>query len=241
MANEQVKKNTKESNVKGTKTAKKADNQPKNTAKKKSTTTNKTTKSGRTATSKAVASTKKIEENVLVEDTTKNEIKANNVVSAKKTNEIVRMIIVIAILVALIVTTFIIGITFNGNKFLYQKHVGIKDVSISEYLDIIDDNDISIIYIARPTCGFCSKFEPVLTSVLEKYKIGVEYINVDNITTEEEFNSFFNSNEYLKAGEWGTPTLIVFKNKEILDINSGYVDEETLVKFLKENELIKGE
>ena len=39
MANEQVKKNTKESNVKGTKTAKKADNQPKNTAKKKSTTT----------------------------------------------------------------------------------------------------------------------------------------------------------------------------------------------------------
>ena len=151
------------------------------------------------------------------------------------------MIIVGAILIVLIVVTFIIGITFNGNKFLYQKHVGINDVSVSEYLDIIDDNDISIIYIARPTCSFCNQFEPILTSVLEKYKIGVEYINIDNITTEAEFNSFYNSNEYLKAGEWGTPTLIVFKNNKILDINSGYVDETTLIKFLQENELIKGE
>lgn len=239
MANQQIKKNTKGSNVKANKNTNKSTNQTKNTTKKK--TTYSTTKSTKLPVSKTSSSTKKVVRKEPVESTVKNESKENNIVNINNSNEIVRMIIVIAVLIALIVTTFIIGLTFNKNKFLYQKHVGIKDITVSEYLDIIDDNDISIVYIARPTCGFCNQFEPVLTSVLEKYKIGVEYVNIDNITTEEEFNSFFNSNEYLKAGEWGTPTLIVFKNKKILDINSGYVDEATLVKFLQENDLIKGE
>ncbi len=240
MKNEEVKKNTKKVNTKSNSNTKKTNSSAK-TASKKSTSS---TKSQSKTATKVVANNKKIVEKKvetpLKDSDVKKATKENTVKQNKKTNEIAKMIIVIAVLVALIVTTFIIGITYNANKFMYQKHVGIKDTSVTEYLDIIDDNDISIIYIARPTCSFCKMFEPVLTSVLEKYKIGVEYVNVDNILTESEWNSFYNSNEYLKAGEWGTPTLIVFKNKEILNVNSGYVDEEALVKFLKDNELIKG-
>ena len=171
-----------------------------------------------------------------------NSSKTNNTIEnstkTNSTNEMLRMVIVGGVLLTLIALTFIIGITKNVSKTRYQKHIGINEISVSEYMKIIDEEDTSLIYIARPTCSYCQMFEPVLTSVLEKYKIGVEYIDISAIATQEEWDKFYNSNEFLSAGEWGTPTLLIYKDKKILDINSGYVEEEDLVKFLKDNKLI---
>lgn len=185
--------------------------------------------------------TKKEEKVVSVEEvkTEVKEIKSTQNVSEKKANEVTRTIVVCAVLIVLIGLTFVVGLTTKKDKLLYQSHVGIKDITVSEYLDIIAKDDTSIIYIGRPGCGYCQMFNPILTEVLNKYKIGVEYVNIEEIASEEEWNSFIESNDYLSAGEWGTPTLIIYKNGEVVNINPGYVENDVLVKFLSDNELIK--
>ena len=236
--------------IKTTKTKSKNTKPKTSSAKKKTTTKTNTAKTTKTTPKSSTAAKRQTTAKVSVPKKEKSDIEVkttnskktdDNVKSSNKTNntnETLRMIIVGAILLVLVGITFIIGITRNINKSRYQKHTGINQISVSEYMKIINEQDTSLIYIARPTCSYCQMFEPVLTSVLEKYKIGVEYIDISAISAQEECDKFYNSNEFLSSGEWGTPTLLIYKDKKILDINSGYVEEEDLVKFLKENKLI---
>ena len=49
------------------------------------------------------------------------------------------------------------------------EQAGFNKVSIDEYLELIKSSDKQIILIARPTCGFCEKFTPIL-NVLGTHK-----------------------------------------------------------------------
>ena len=194
---------------------------------------------------KTVSSTKKsvvkkLEVNE-VEDKEVVENKAEDIDNKNKNTEMIRMIGVCAALVVLVGLTFVVGLTAKKDKYTYQTHVGIKETSVADYLKIISKNDTSIIYIGRPGCGYCQMFQPILEEVLKQYKIGVEYVNIENISSQEEWDSFENSNEYLKAGEWGTPTLIVYKDKKIVKVNPGYVEKDNLIAFFKESGIIKAE
>lgn len=209
------------------------------TAKKKTTTTKNVTKN--TSTKSAAKKTTSVKKEVINKPEEKVETKVVEVKESKKNNEILRFVIVGVVLVLLIAGSFIVAATKKTDKYRYQTHTGINEISESEYMKIIKEDGISIIYVARPTCSYCQMFEPVLTEVLNEYKIGVEYIDISAISTQDEWNEFYNSNEFLSSGEWGTPTLMIYKNKELYKVNAGYVDKDTLVNFLVENELIKGD
>lgn len=209
----------------------------------KKSTTKKSTKSSSTKSStKKTTSVKKEVVANKPEEKVETKVVEEKVVGKKKSNnEILRFIIVGIVLVLLIAGSFIVTVTKKTDKYRYQTHTGINEISESEYMEIIKEDGISIIYVARPTCSYCQMFEPVLTEVLKEYKIGVEYIDISAISTQDEWNEFYNSNEFLSSGEWGTPTLMIYKNKELYKVNAGYVDKDTLVNFLVENELIKGD
>lgn len=216
------------------------------TSKKKSTGSTSASKSSKVGTKKSTATksnrgrrkttevveVKKQEEVVEVKTVDeKVEAKANN-------KEIIRFAIVLGVLAVFIGISFFLGLKDKGDQQRYQSHVGINEVSVSDYMNIISEDGISLIYIASTSCGYCQMFGPILSEVLEEYKIGVEYVNIAGISTQEEWDTFYNSNEFLAAGEWGTPTLIIYKDGKILNINSGYVEKDALVSFLVENGLV---
>ena len=107
--------------------------------------------------------------------------------------------------------------------------------TMADYFTMKKENSINVFYIARPTCGYCAKFQPVLIPVISKYNLKINYVNTDN-EDSTAMNKFMNSDTRLN--EFGTPTLIVTKNDEIIYIHIGYMEEASLITFLKDSKLI---
>lgn len=113
---------------------------------------------------------------------------------------------------------------------------GFNEVTIDEYLRLIAKDEKSIVLVARPTCSYCQQFTPILKQAMEDMNLTVNYIDTDKFS-EEDWNTFSDSLDYLKNERWGTPlTLIVQNNKSIAE-NNGYVELETIKEFFKTNGL----
>ena len=112
----------------------------------------------------------------------------------------------------------------------------LNDIDIDEYLDLKESSDASIIYIARPTCGYCQQEEPIVKNIVYEYGITVNYLNTDNLDDDGQAK-LIKSDDYFSEG-YGTPLLLVVKDDEIVDILKGLSDKDTIVNFFKENGFI---
>ena len=112
----------------------------------------------------------------------------------------------------------------------------LNDIDIDEYLDLKESSDASIIYIARPTCGYCQQEEPIVKNIVYEYGITVNYLNTDNLDDDGQAK-LIKSDDYFSEG-YGTPLLLVVKDDEIVDILKGLSDRDTIVNFFKENGFI---
>lgn len=115
---------------------------------------------------------------------------------------------------------------------------GFNKVDIEEFLKLIKNSDKQIILIARPTCGYCEKFTPILKQAMEDMNLTVNYVNTDNFSSDD-WTKFQNSFDYLASDEWGTPLTLIVQNGEIVDKNNGYVELDAIKEFFTKNGLGK--
>lgn len=118
------------------------------------------------------------------------------------------------------------------------EQAGFNKVSIDEYLNLIKSSDKQIILIARPTCGYCEKFTPILKQAIEDMNLTINYVNTDNFSSDD-WSKFQNSFDYLASNEWGTPLTLIVQNGEIVDKNNGYVELDAIKEFFTKNGLGK--
>lgn len=118
------------------------------------------------------------------------------------------------------------------------EQAGFNKVSIDEYLNLIKSSDKQIILIARPTCGYCEKFTPILKQAMEDMNLTINYVNTDNFSSDD-WSKFQNSFDYLAYNEWGTPLTLIVQNGEIVDKNNGYVELDAIKEFFTKNGLGK--
>lgn len=118
------------------------------------------------------------------------------------------------------------------------EQAGFNRVSIDEYLNLIKSSDKQIILIARPTCGYCEKFTPILKQAMEDMNLTINYVNTDNFSSDD-WSKFQNSFDYLASNEWGTPLTLIVQNGEIVDKNNGYVELDAIKEFFTKNGLGK--
>ena len=118
------------------------------------------------------------------------------------------------------------------------EQAGFNKVSIDEYLNLIKSSDKQIILIARPTCGYCEKFTPILKQAMEDMNLTINYVNTDNFSSDD-WSKFQNSFDYLASNEWGTPLTLIVQNGEIVDKNNGYVELDAIKEFFNKNGLGK--
>lgn len=113
------------------------------------------------------------------------------------------------------------------------------EIGINDYLDLMEKDEASIIYVARPTCHFCEEMEPIIRNIVYEYKVEVNYLNTDELSDSDQAK-FIKSDDYFEEkGGYGTPLLLIVKDGEIKDIQEGLSEKETTVNFLKDNDLIK--
>lgn len=107
------------------------------------------------------------------------------------------------------------------------------------YQSILVEGKNEVIFLGRPSCGFCNLFQPVLDDISEKYGITYRYINTDWLT-KKELEKVLEKLEIRKR-TFSTPRLIITEGSEIIDHQIGYMDDISLFHFFKKNGLIKEE
>lgn len=164
------------------------------------------------------------------------------------------VVIVILILIIVVGITFVVSelsgkggvraISNNNTSYNNEEVVDIPEeeqkehteIDIDKYLALKEGSELSIIYIARPTCGFCVKQGPELKNVAYLYNLNINYLNTDELD-QDGFNKLIASDSYFSEG-FGTPLTLLVKDNKIVDKAEGYRTKDELITFFKTNNLI---
>ena len=108
------------------------------------------------------------------------------------------------------------------------------NINANEYIDLLNkEGEYSLVWVARPTCGYCQLTSPVIQKLIKDYSIYISYLNTDEFSDEDN-QTFINSDEEFSEG-YGTPMLLLVGDGKILDRIDGATDtahyKEFLVKY----------
>ena len=100
------------------------------------------------------------------------------------------------------------------------------EISDSNFNEIVSKNSVVLIDFWAEWCGPCRMIAPMIEELANEYngKALVGKLDVDN-----------NQESSIKFGVRSIPTLLVFKNGELVDRHVGAVPKDTLSKSLDSN------
>ena len=146
---------------------------------------------------------------------------------------------VIAIVIAIIGISFVASKGYGTGADAYE----FTDITIDEYLELMQGEDKKIIYIARPTCSYCSLETPLLKQIASQYDLDVYYLDTTNFFDSsindytEDGYKLINSHEVYNEG-FGTPNTIIVQNGDIVDGVYQYVEASELKDLFERNGLL---
>lgn len=121
----------------------------------------------------------------------------------------------------------------------------IKEISYSEYQEIIEKDEYNIIILSTPDCPHCINYKPYVNYAAEENNLNVYNINLQNLSYEEyvDIHDNYSAVRYETDSKGGpaipTPcTLIVRNGVEVASI-LGDVGYNGFINLLKENNVIK--
>lgn len=105
---------------------------------------------------------------------------------------------------------------------------------MEEFYDAYQDDEKEIIYYASSSCGYCEMQKPILELIAEDYDL--DYVSIDSsLLSSKQKKEMI---EKLNI-EGSTPTIVVVENEKVVGTNVGYTDGRELVKFFKDNGVLK--
>ncbi len=113
----------------------------------------------------------------------------------------------------------------------------IIDIDVSKYEEVVASSDKSMVFIVSDDCLECDKAKDLLKKMLQGSKIKTYMINVDNLDDDEKL-TFMSKFEETANGVYAPSVLLVSSN-ELKDKFYGPFDEDLVLKFLQDNELVK--
>lgn len=81
-----------------------------------------------------------------------------------------------AIVIAIIGISFVASKGYGSGADAYE----FTDITIDEYLELMQSEDKKIVYIARPTCSYCALETPLLKQIASQYDLEVYYLDTTN-------------------------------------------------------------
>lgn len=116
----------------------------------------------------------------------------------------------------------------------------VLEVTIPEYFEIIKEDEYNFMFLGSATCGYCTKFKPVLAEVANDYDVNLYYIDLYN-ADQEDLQTLYSSDEYFTTEEWGTPLNFLMKNGQRIAVLSGYNEYDSVIEFFKTNGVINND
>ncbi len=112
----------------------------------------------------------------------------------------------------------------------------LEEIDVDRYLELKEDSEASVIYIARPTCHYCEIQSPIIKNIAYQYGLNIYYLNTDEMDSDDVI-TFTQSDDMFKKG-FGTPCTIIVKDDSIVSNAKGLTDKNTLVDFFKKNGIL---
>lgn len=113
----------------------------------------------------------------------------------------------------------------------------LNKISCQQYNDIINGEDTKLVLYARPSCGYCNQYIPILEEIVSEYGIEINYFDTD-ILSESEITEFYSSSNLMSGNEFGTPTLVTIKSGKITAYSVGYKEKDSTIEWLTEKGII---
>jgi len=110
-------------------------------------------------------------------------------------------------------------------------------IDFTQYKELISSNTPQLFVIAQTNCSACMMAKPALLSISSDYKVNINYLDLTKLKNSENgkdlMSEFTSSLSFLTEEEWGTPLMIVVKDKKVIGSSKGYHSETEYIKFLK--------
>ena len=117
------------------------------------------------------------------------------------------------------------------------KEEELTDIKMTDYRELLSSDEVSLIYLASPSCGYCRQQEPIMKDLVREYDFEVNYLNTNSInnTDADELYSLYGSVQEERYGVDGlrTPTILIVQNGKLLDMQLGNIELDGLVKLLE--------
>ena len=156
----------------------------------------------------------------------KKEIKNEEI--AKQNTIIMLIKYVLPIVVALII--------FAIFKFVTGTY-RMSEIDLNKYTSLVSGNKQSMIFVVSNDCDTCTKTESLLKKMLQGSNIKTYEINIDKLTDEEKdklMDTLTETSDGVTA-----PALLIVKEYNLLGSFYGPFDEDLVIEFLQENNLVK--
>ncbi len=151
--------------------------------------------------------------------------------------KVIKGIIIAVIVISVLGLAFWVSTSYgtgNGSSVNFE----FNDITIDEYLELMKSEEPLIIYVARPTCSFCQKQQPIIKKVGGKYNLDINYLNTEEFWDYEKEDytedgyKFINSNQvYIDEGGFGTPNTLIVQNGKVVDAIYQLATEQELVNL----------
>lgn len=134
----------------------------------------------------------------------------------------------IAVIVLIIGGLFGMGIKYFYQSWKFQKL----------YDSLLKENQ-EILFLGRPTCGFCNLLKPILDDTSKKYHFEYRYINTDELS-KKQLSKLLEKLK-IRSSTFSTPRILITEKDKIIDSYIGYMDDISVFHFFKKNGFIQEE
>lgn len=106
-------------------------------------------------------------------------------------------------------------------------------ISVDKFVSLLNSKDKVIIYIGDSRDSKCAEYSKILNNVSNKLNLKINYLNTDDINTEEDWDKLKKTDKIFKKN-WFVPVTIVVKDGKIKSYKMEIMNEKDLKSFLSQ-------
>ena len=110
-----------------------------------------------------------------------------------------------------------------------------EEIDIDEFIELFNNKKkYYFVYTGRPTCSYCQKMIGNYQKSVDEYDYELYYYDTQDVTSEI-INKVKDLDETFEEDFPATPMVYLVGKGEVKDVNEGYTEYDTYVKFLEDN------
>ncbi|MBQ2947128.1 MAG: hypothetical protein IJE04_04695 [Bacilli bacterium] len=124
-------------------------------------------------------------------------------------------------------------------KFVEEINSLITFINLSEFNNLLNNNEKNIIVIGKDECKYCDSVTTTLNDIAINYDIKINYINVGKLDSDISLQVEEKLMELNYNDGFTTPMVLVVENNKLLNYVIGFASEQYFVDIFTENGIIK--